>query len=163
MWIGNTIIGLILLALAIAGAWRWYEALSKNQKMETAAQDIRETAECHLEAFKLRPGLTETDLEVQAAFMDICMEARGYVFLPSCPPMPGAHITLATSLIRFAGGRIELGPAIAGRCAPLLMAAGQASSLGRRASIIADLLLAIGMIAPHDKRSERCSPASITP
>jgi hypothetical protein len=114
MWIGNTIIGLILLALAIAGAWRWYEVLSKNQKMETAAQDIRETAECHLEAFKLRPGLTETDLEVQAAFMDICMEARGYVFLPSCPPMPGAHITLATSLIRFAGGRIELGPAIVG-------------------------------------------------
>jgi hypothetical protein len=44
--------------------------------METAAQDVRETAECHLEAFKLRPGLTETDLEVQAAFMDICMEAR---------------------------------------------------------------------------------------
>jgi hypothetical protein len=32
MWIGNTIIGLILLALAIAGAWRWYEALSKNSE-----------------------------------------------------------------------------------------------------------------------------------
>jgi hypothetical protein len=75
MRISNTIIGLILLALAVAGAWRWYEAQSKNQKMETAAQDVRETAECHLEAFKLRPGLTETDLEVQAAFMDICMEA----------------------------------------------------------------------------------------
>jgi hypothetical protein len=71
MWTGNTIIALILLALAVAGAWRWYEAQSKNQKMETAAQDVRETAECHLEAFKLRPGLTETDLEVQAAFMDI--------------------------------------------------------------------------------------------
>jgi hypothetical protein len=52
--------------------------------METAAQKVRETAECHLEAFKLRPGLAETDLEVQAAFMDICMEARGYVFLPGC-------------------------------------------------------------------------------
>ena len=97
MWIGNTIIGLILLALAIAGAWRWYEALSKNQKMETAAQDVRETAECHLEAFKLRPGLTETDLEVQAAFMDICMEARGYVFLRGCPeatPNPGRTYNL---------------------------------------------------------------------
>jgi len=34
MWISNTIIGLILLALAIAGAWRWYEAQSKNQMME---------------------------------------------------------------------------------------------------------------------------------
>jgi len=49
--------------------------------METAERDVRETAECHLEAFKLRPGLTETDVEIQAAFMDICMEARGYVFL----------------------------------------------------------------------------------
>jgi hypothetical protein len=45
--------------------------------METAERDVRETAECHLEA---RPGLTETDVEIQAAFMDICMEARGYVF-----------------------------------------------------------------------------------
>jgi hypothetical protein len=59
--VSNTIIGLLLLALAVAGAWRWYEAQSKNQKMETAAQDVRETAECHLEAFKLRPGLMETD------------------------------------------------------------------------------------------------------
>ena len=88
MWIGNTIIALILLALAVAGAWRWYDshmrAQTKNQLAETASQDVRETAECHLEAFKLRPGLTETDLEVQAAFMDICMEARGYVFLPGC-------------------------------------------------------------------------------
>ena len=88
MRIGNTIIGLILLALAIAGAWRWYDshmqAQSQDQVMETAARDVRETAECHLEAFKLRPGLTETDLEVQAAFMDICMEARGYAFLPDC-------------------------------------------------------------------------------
>jgi hypothetical protein len=88
MWISNTIIGLILLALAVAGAWRWYDshvrAQSKDQVMETAARDVRETAECHLEAFKLRPGLTETDLEVQAAFMDICMEGRGYVFLPGC-------------------------------------------------------------------------------
>src|SRR5262249_50137958 len=82
MWIGNTIIGLILLALVVAGAWRWYDshvrAQSKNQIIETAARDVRETAECRLEAFKLRPGLTETDLEVQAAFMDICMEARGH-------------------------------------------------------------------------------------
>jgi type II secretory pathway component PulJ len=88
MWISNTIIALILLALALAGAWRWYDshlkADSKNQMLETASRDVRETAECHLEAFKLRPGLTETDLEVQAAFMDICMEARGYVFLPGC-------------------------------------------------------------------------------
>jgi len=95
MWIGNTIIGLILLALAVAGAWRWYEAQSKNQKMEAAAQVVRETAECHLEAFKLRPGLTETDLEVQAAFMDICMEARGYVFLPSCNPNAGRTYNLS--------------------------------------------------------------------
>jgi hypothetical protein len=29
--------------------------------------------------------------------------------------MPGAHMALVTSSIRFAGGRIELGPAIAGR------------------------------------------------
>jgi len=52
--------------------------------VETAERDVRETAECHLEAFKLGPGLTETDLEVQAAFMDICMETRGYAFLPDC-------------------------------------------------------------------------------
>src|SRR5262245_42713784 len=84
----NTIISLILLALAIAGAWSWYDShlksQSKDQTMETAERDVRDTAECHLEAFKLRPGLTETDLEVQAAFMDICMEARGYVFLLDC-------------------------------------------------------------------------------
>jgi hypothetical protein len=77
-WIGNTIIGLILLVLAVAGAWRWYDshlkAQSKNQMMETAARDVRETAECHLE---LRPGLTETDL-------GHVMEARGYVFVPGC-------------------------------------------------------------------------------
>ena len=88
MWIGNAIIGLILLALAVAGAWSWYDShvksQSKDQMVETAERDVRETAECHLEAFKLRPGLTETDLEVQAAFMDICMSARGYVFLPDC-------------------------------------------------------------------------------
>ena len=88
MWIRNTIMGLILLALAVAGAWRWYESYvqvqSKNELMETATRDVRETAECHLEAFKLRPGLTETDFEVQAAFMDFCMEARGYVFLRVC-------------------------------------------------------------------------------
>ena len=88
MWIGNTIIGLILLALAVAGAWSWYDShlksQSKDQMVETAERDVRETAECHLDTFKLRPGLTETDLEVQAASMDICMEARGYVFLRGC-------------------------------------------------------------------------------
>jgi hypothetical protein len=61
VWIGNTIIALIFLALATAGAWRWYDshvrAQSKDQVMETAARDVRETAECYLEAFKLRPGL----------------------------------------------------------------------------------------------------------
>jgi hypothetical protein len=81
----NTIISLILLALAVAGAWSRYDShlksQSKDQTMETAERDVRDTAECHLEAFKLRPGLTETDVEIQAAFMDICMEARGYVFL----------------------------------------------------------------------------------
>src|SRR5262249_46221061 len=98
MRIGNTIIGLILLALAVAGAWRWYEAQNKNQKMKTAAQDVRETAECHLEAFKLRPGLQQTGLEVQAAFMDICMEARGDVFLPSCTPNAGRTYNLRYKL-----------------------------------------------------------------
>src|SRR5215470_12948788 len=81
----NTILGLILLALAVAGAWSWYDShlksQIKDQTMETAERDVRETAECHLEAFELRPGLTETDVEIQAAFMDICMAARGYVFL----------------------------------------------------------------------------------
>jgi hypothetical protein len=115
MWIGNTIIALILLALAVAGAWRWYDShvksQSKNQMMETAARDVRETAECHLEAFKLRPGLTEADLEVQAAFMDICMEARGCFFqiAPRRRPMPDPHITSVTSSIRSAGRRIEVG------------------------------------------------------
>ena len=32
----------------------------------------------------LEPGLTEKELEIQAAFMDLCMAARGYVFLPDC-------------------------------------------------------------------------------
>jgi hypothetical protein len=88
----NTIIGLVLLALAIAGAWSWYDShlksRSKDQMMETAERDVRDTAECHLKAFKLRPGLTETDVEIQAAFMDICMEARGYVFFRGCTEEP---------------------------------------------------------------------------
>src|SRR5262249_470591 len=83
-----TIIVLILLALAVAGAWRWYDshvrAQSKDQVMETAARDVRETAECHLEAFKLRPGLTEMDLEVEAAFVDICVVEQGYVLIRDC-------------------------------------------------------------------------------
>jgi len=54
--------------------------------METTARDVRETAKCRLEAFMLEPGLTEKELEIQAAFMDLCMEARGYLFLPSCTP-----------------------------------------------------------------------------
>jgi hypothetical protein len=73
MWISNTIVGVILLALAVAGAWRWYDshlkAQGKNQMVETAARE---------------PGLTEPDFEVQAVLMDICMKARGYVFLSSC-------------------------------------------------------------------------------
>src|SRR5215470_5503287 len=118
MWICNTIMALIFLAFAVAGACRWYEshvrARSKNQMMETAARDVRETAECHLEAFKLRPGLTETDLEIQAAFMDICMAARGYVFLPDCTEAtPNAGRTYNLGSTRSAGGRIEVGLAFA--------------------------------------------------
>jgi len=93
----NTIIGLILLAIAVAGAWSWYDSHLKSQskdQMETAERDARETAECHLEAFKLRPGLTETDVEIQAAFMDICMEARGYVFLRGCTEAEGLSLAL---------------------------------------------------------------------
>jgi len=116
----NMIIGLILLALAVASAWSWYDShlksQSKDQTMETAERDVRDTAECHLEAFKLRPGLTETDVEIQAAFMDICMEAReDTCFFEAAPrnrSMPEAHITLVTSSIHFAGGRIELGVAL---------------------------------------------------
>jgi hypothetical protein len=97
MWIGNTIIGLILLALAVAGAWSWYDShmksQSKDQMVETAERDVRETAECHLEAFKF----------FQAA--------------PRQRPMSVAHFTLVTSSIRFAGGRIEVG--LARRCQAL--------------------------------------------
>src|SRR5260370_7546569 len=87
----NSIIGLILLGSGVGGAWSWYDSHLKSQskdQMETAERDVRETAECHLEAFKLRPGLTETDVEIQAAFMDICMEARGYVLLRGCAEEP---------------------------------------------------------------------------
>jgi hypothetical protein len=52
--------------------------------METAARDIRETAECHMEAFKMRPGSTVAALETQAELMDLCMTAREYVFLSDC-------------------------------------------------------------------------------
>jgi hypothetical protein len=73
------------LALAVGGAWPWYDsnvhAQSKDQMMETAA---RETAKCRLEAFMLEPGLTKKGLEIQAAFMGLCMAARGYVFVPDC-------------------------------------------------------------------------------
>ena len=116
MWIGSTIIGLILLALAVAGAWSWYEShlksQSKDQMVETAERDVRETAECHLEAFMSRPGSTETDLEVQAAFMDIVWRHEDTCFFQTAPrqrPMTVAHLTLVTSSIRFAGGRIEVG------------------------------------------------------
>ena len=92
----NTIIGLILLALAVAGAWSWYDSHlkspSKDQTMETAERDVRETAECHLEAFKLRPGLTETDVEIQAAFMDFVWRHEDTCFFEAAPrngSMPG--------------------------------------------------------------------------
>jgi len=73
------------LALAVGGAWPWYDrnvhAQGKDQMMETAAH---ETAKCRLEAFALESGLTKKGLEIQAAFMDLCMAARGYVFVPDC-------------------------------------------------------------------------------
>jgi type II secretory pathway component PulJ len=31
MWIGNMIIALIFLALAVAGAWRWYDSHLRAQ------------------------------------------------------------------------------------------------------------------------------------
>jgi hypothetical protein len=80
--------GLFGLVLIGSGAWYWYnsnvQALGTKQIAETAAREIRETAECHMEAFKMWPGSTEAALEVQAEFMDVCMAAREYVFLPDC-------------------------------------------------------------------------------
>jgi hypothetical protein len=80
--------GLFGLVLIGSGAWYWYnsnvQALGTKQIAETAAREIRETAECHTEAFKMWPESTETALEVQAEFMDVCMAAREYVFLPDC-------------------------------------------------------------------------------
>ena len=80
--------GLFGLVLIGSGAWYWYntnvQALGTKQIAETAAREVRETAECHMEAFKMRPGSTEVALETQAEFMDLCMAAREYVFLPDC-------------------------------------------------------------------------------
>src|SRR5215472_1346312 len=80
--------GLFGLVLIGSGAWYWcnsnVQAHSTKQIAETAARDIRETAECHMEAFKMRPGSTEAALEIQAEFMDLCMAAREYVFLSDC-------------------------------------------------------------------------------
>ena len=58
------------------------QAHSTKQIAETAAREGRETAECHMEAFKMRPESTEAALEIQAEFMDLCMAARG-IRLPS--------------------------------------------------------------------------------
>jgi hypothetical protein len=67
--------GLFGLVLIGSGAWYWYnsnvQALGTKQIAETAAREIRETAECHMEAFKMWPGSTEVALEVQAEFMDV--------------------------------------------------------------------------------------------
>ena len=78
--------GLFAMVLIGSGAWYWYNSSAQSTKQiaETAARDIRETAECHLKAFKLRPGSTVAALETQAEFMDACMAAREYVFLPGC-------------------------------------------------------------------------------
>jgi hypothetical protein len=80
--------GLFGLVLIGSGAWYWYnanvQAHDTKQIVETAAREIRETAECHMEAFKMRPESTETALEIQAEFMDLCMAAREYVFLSDC-------------------------------------------------------------------------------
>ena len=62
------------------GAWYWYnnnvQAHSTKQIAETAAREGRETAECHMEAFKMRPESTEAALEIQAEFIDLCMAVR---------------------------------------------------------------------------------------
>ena|SRR5258706_15611292 len=54
-------------------------------------QIARDTAECHMEAFKLRPYVpgmkpekADEAIDVQVAFMDICMEAKGYVYTSEC-------------------------------------------------------------------------------
>jgi 2,4-dienoyl-CoA reductase-like NADH-dependent reductase (Old Yellow Enzyme family) len=80
--------GLLGLVLVGSGAWYWYnsnvQAHSTKQIAETAAREVRETAECQMEAFKMRRGSTQAALEIQAEFMDLCMAARAYVFLPDC-------------------------------------------------------------------------------
>ena len=82
----DVISGLLGLVLVGCGAWYWYnsnvQALGTKQIAETAVLEIRETAECHMEAFKMWPGSTEAALEIQAEFMDLCMAARG-IRLPS--------------------------------------------------------------------------------
>jgi len=78
--------GLFGMVLIGSGAWYWYNSSAQSTKQiaETAARDIRETAECHMDAFMARPGSTEAALEIQAEFIDLCMAAREYVFLPDC-------------------------------------------------------------------------------
>jgi hypothetical protein len=80
--------GLFGLVLIGSGAWYWYnnnvQAHSTKQIAETAAREVRETAECHMDAFMARPGSTEAALETQAELMDLCMATREYVFLPDC-------------------------------------------------------------------------------
>jgi len=80
--------GLFAMVLIGSGAWYWHntnvQAHSTKQITETVGREIRETAECHMEAFKQRPGSTVAALETQAEFMDPCMAAREYVFLPAC-------------------------------------------------------------------------------
>jgi hypothetical protein len=78
--------GLFGLVLIGSGAWYWYnsnvQAQSTKQIAETAAREVRETAECHMDAFMVRPGSTEAALEIQAEFMDLCMAGAG-IRLPS--------------------------------------------------------------------------------
>ena len=80
--------GLFAMVLIGSGAWYWHntnvQAHSTKQITETVGREIRETAECHMEAFKMWPRSTEAALKTQAEFMDPCMAAREYVFLPDC-------------------------------------------------------------------------------
>ena len=89
--------GLFGLVLIGCGAWYWYnsnvQALGTKQIAETAVLEIRETAECHMEAFKMWPGSTEAALEIQAEFMGLCMAARGRVAPRGARAAGGADAT----------------------------------------------------------------------